>query len=210
MYVAHWVVSAGCITFRAMYCTSNNRPLCIIIRVVTGMVRDTSLPCWADQTPTLTELLYPNQEMHRIAIFPILQSVNVRKLICAIASPSLGRQLQITTARKTDGVYKALTSMRVRIPWIEALTMQREQENGPAKLPIPPAGLSNRDLLPKKMSDSFHRVVCICTLIGYIRLTTWLNMQVIPLAQDPWLLDNYLNANGRIRCAVSKAECDSF
>lgn len=110
--------------------------------------------------------------MHRMAIFPSLQSAKVGKLLCAIASPLLGRQLHTTTARKTDGVYKALTAMRVRIPWIEALTRQREQEKDSAKPPIAPAGLSNRDLLPKKMSDSFHRVVCTCTLTGYIRLTT--------------------------------------
>ena len=98
--------------------------------------------------------------MHRIAIFRSLQSANFQKLLCANACPSIGRQLHITTARKTDGVYKALTAMRVRIPWIEALTKQREQENGPAKQSIAPPEFLNRDLLPKKMSDSFHRVVC--------------------------------------------------
>lgn len=108
----------------------------------------------------LTEWLYSNQEMHRTAIFRSLQGENVRKLICSNACPSLGRQFHITATRKTDGVYKALTAMRVRIPWIEALTKQREQENGPAQQPIAPPGSSNQQLLPKKMSDSFHRVVC--------------------------------------------------
>lgn len=118
---------------------------------------------------SLTEWLYPNREMNRMAIFRILQSANSRKLICANACPSTRRQLGTTTARKTDGVYKALTAMRVRIPWIEALTKQREQEKWPAKQSITPPEPPNRNLLPKKMSDSFHRVVC--TSIGYIRLT---------------------------------------
>lgn len=115
--------------------------------------------------------LYPNREMNRTAIFRILQSASSRKLICANACPSTRRQLGTTTARKTDGVYKALTAMRVRIPWIEALTKQREQEKWPAKQSIIPPESPNRDLLPKKMSDSFHRVVC--TSIGYIHLTAW-------------------------------------
>ena len=101
-----------------------------------------------------------NQGMHRTTIFRILQSANARKLICANACPSTGRQLGTTTARKTDGVYKALTAMRVRIPWIEALTKQRAQENRQATQSIAPPESSSRDLLPKKMSDSFHKVVC--------------------------------------------------
>lgn len=120
---------------------------------------------------SLTEWLYPysNREMSRIAIFRVLQSVNARKLIVANACPSTRRQLGTTTARKTDGVYKALTAMRVRIPWIEALTKHREQEKRPANQSITPPESPNRNLLPKKMSDSFHKVVCIS--IGYIRLT---------------------------------------
>lgn len=120
---------------------------------------------------SLTEWLYPKRDMNRIAIFRILQSANARKLICVKACPFIRtrRQLGTTTARRTDGVYKALTAMRVRIPWIEALTKQREQEKWPAKKSITPPEPPNRSLLPKKMSDSFHRVVC--TSIGYIRLT---------------------------------------
>lgn len=98
--------------------------------------------------------------MNRIAISRILQSAHARKLICANACPSTRRQLGTTTARKTDGVYKALTAMRVRIPWIEALTKQREQEKWPAKQSSTPPESPNRNLLPKKMSESFHKVVC--------------------------------------------------
>ena len=115
--------------------------------------------------------MYSNQQMHRTAIIRILRSANARKLICANACPSIGRQLGTTTARKTDGVYKALTAMRVRIPWIEALTKQREQDNRPAKQSIAPPESPERDLLPKKMSDSFHKVVCTSTSMGYIFLT---------------------------------------
>lgn len=143
--------------------------------------------------------------MNRIRI---LQSAYARKLICANACPSTSRQLGTTTARKTDGVYKALTAMRVRIPWIEALTKQREQEKRPAKQSITPPESPNRNLLPKRMSDSFHKVVC--TSIGCIHSSAWWKLQIIPLAQDPWLLDNYLNANGRIRCALGKSAMRVF
>ncbi|KAL8824263.1 MAG: hypothetical protein Q9191_005174 [Dirinaria sp. TL-2023a] len=70
--------------------------------------------------------------------------------------------------------------MRVKTPWIEALRRQKEEGVDPTKKSGTTASPSTRDLTPKKMSDSFHRVV-------------------IPLAQDPWLNDNYLNANGHIR-----------
>ncbi|KAI4242818.1 MAG: hypothetical protein LQ352_007170 [Teloschistes flavicans] len=90
------------------------------------------------------------------------------------------RQLHVSPRKQTDGVFKELTEMRVRTPWIEALRKKQEEGIDPTKKSSMPATPSDRDLTPKKMSDSFHRVV-------------------IPLAQDPWLLDNYLNASGHIR-----------
>ena len=69
------------------------------------------------------------------------------------------RKLHSTAIRHTDGVYNALTEMRVRTPWIEALRKQRE-DNGNGKdksnIRVTPPG---RDLTPKKMCDSYHRVV---------------------------------------------------
>lgn len=49
--------------------------------------------------------------------------------------------------------------MRVRTPWIEALEKQRKEGFDPTKPPSTPATPPDRDLTPKKMSDSFHRVV---------------------------------------------------
>lgn len=63
--------------------------------------------------------------------------------------------------RSTDGVYPALTEMRVKIPWIEALTKKKEENDHKAKKPPISAEAIDRDLTPKRMSDSYHRVVCI-------------------------------------------------
>ncbi|KAL2041169.1 hypothetical protein N7G274_006113 [Stereocaulon virgatum] len=101
------------------------------------------------------------------------------------------RQLHTSQAYQTDGVYKDLTSMRVRTPWIEALRKQREEETDPTKKSGTPETPPNRDLTPKNMSDSYHRVI-------------------IPLAQDPWLLDNYLNANGHIRLGTIFMDLDAL
>lgn len=81
--------------------------------------------------------------------------------------------------------------MRVRTPWVEALKRQNEEASDPTKTSCTPTTPSDRDLTPKKMSDSFHRVV-------------------IPLAQDPWLLDNYLNANGHIRLGTIFMDLDAL
>ena len=49
--------------------------------------------------------------------------------------------------------------MRVRTPWVEALQKKREEGIDPTKKSNTPATPPDRDLKPKKMSDSFHRVV---------------------------------------------------
>ena len=49
--------------------------------------------------------------------------------------------------------------MRVRTPWVEALRKKREEGIEPTKKSDTPASPPDRDLKPKKMSDSFHRVV---------------------------------------------------
>ncbi|KAL8751827.1 MAG: hypothetical protein Q9199_006164, partial [Rusavskia elegans] len=101
------------------------------------------------------------------------------------------RQLHLSPRRQTDGVFKELTEMRVRTPWIEALRKKEEEGIDPTQRSNTPATPSNRDLTPKRMSDSYHRVV-------------------IPLAQDPWLLDNYLNANGQIRLGTIFMDLDAL
>lgn len=69
------------------------------------------------------------------------------------------RKLHSTAARHTDGVYNALTEMRVRTPWIEALRRKEEATKNGKSGSNEPATPSDRDLTPKKMSDSYHRVV---------------------------------------------------
>ena len=53
--------------------------------------------------------------------------------------------------------------MRVRTPWIEALRKKSEEGIDPTKKSDTPETPSDRDLKPKKMSDSFHRVVYMAT-----------------------------------------------
>ena len=67
--------------------------------------------------------------------------------------------LHITPSRFTDGVYHELTSMRINTPWIEALRMQKEKSTGPSKRSSASTVPQDRDLTPKRMSDSFHRIV---------------------------------------------------
>lgn len=69
------------------------------------------------------------------------------------------QRLHATPSLLTDGVYKDLTEMRVRTPWIEALRKQRQEGIDPTKKSGTSATPADRDLTPKKMSDSFHRVV---------------------------------------------------
>ena len=97
------------------------------------------------------------------------------------------RTFQSSCFRPTDGVYKALTEMRVRKPWIEAFRESKEHkgtENSAQEYPKP-------DTAPKTMSDS------------YVRL-------VLPLAQDPWMLDSYANANGRLRIGALLMDLDAM
>ncbi|KAL9121967.1 MAG: hypothetical protein Q9187_001479 [Circinaria calcarea] len=81
--------------------------------------------------------------------------------------------------------------MRVKTPWIEALRRKREEGIDPTKKSSVPATPSDRDLTPKRMSESYYR-------------------QVLPLARDPWLLDNYLNANGHIRLGTLFMDLDAL
>jgi acyl-coenzyme A thioesterase 9 len=96
------------------------------------------------------------------------------------ANPALARpnanSFHTTTPRKTDGVFQGLEDKRQPMPWIEAF--ERQQRGLPAhKSDDYP---KERDLTPKKMSDSYHRVV-------------------LPLKKDPWLSDTYVNSSGHIR-----------
>jgi acyl-coenzyme A thioesterase 9 len=116
-------------------------------------------------------------------------SRTLRGLMASVRRPaaSVGRQPQhwpqlqargihATAPCQTDGVFRGLTDDRLPTPWIEAF---RAQQNGSATASAE-SQPQERDMTPRKMSDSYHRVV-------------------LPLGQDPWLSDTYINASGHIR-----------
>ena len=75
------------------------------------------------------------------------------------ASFQVIRQLHCTPVHSTDGVYRDLTNMRVRTPWIEALRRQREGGEELNREPATTMTSGSHFIKAKKMSDSFHRVV---------------------------------------------------
>lgn len=81
--------------------------------------------------------------------------------------------------------------MRITTPWVEALKLKRPNEE--TSSPPSPATTSAKpiQLAPKRMSDSFTRVL-------------------LPLAEDPWLLDKYLNAAGDVRLGTILMDLDAF
>ncbi|KAJ5711599.1 hypothetical protein N7488_005755 [Penicillium malachiteum] len=80
--------------------------------------------------------------------------------------------------------------MRVKTPWIDALTQSRETaRNSKAGVEAPP--LPKPDVTPKRMSDSRYSAI-------------------LPLAQDKWLLDTYLNASGNIRLGSLLMDLDAL
>lgn len=92
----------------------------------------------------------------RVAMPHLLQALRksgAPAVVVPLRSRAL-RRFHATPVCSTDGVYRELTNMRVATPWVEALRKQREEKPDPV-INTPP----DRDLKPKKMSDSFHRVV---------------------------------------------------
>lgn len=99
------------------------------------------------------------------------------------------RWLQTTVPRKTDGVFRGLTDDRLPMPWLKAFKMQQAGKGtGATESDSQP---QERDLSPRKMSDSYHRVV-------------------LPLGQDPWLSDTYLNSSGHIRLGTVFMDLDAL
>ncbi|KAL1302748.1 hypothetical protein AAFC00_003099 [Neodothiora populina] len=105
--------------------------------------------------------------------------------------PRQSRLLSTTTQLQTDGVFRALTDERVAKPWIEALRQKQRDGHDPSKASGVPSLPADRDLSPRTMSDSYHSVI-------------------LPLAQDPWLLDTYANANGHIRLGTLFMDLDAL
>lgn len=93
--------------------------------------------------------------------------------------------------QQTDGVFRELTSIRVRTPWVEALRKQQAEGKDPTAASGEPKVPKDRELKPKRMDDSYHSVI-------------------LPLAQDPWLLDTYLNSSGHIRLGTIFMDLDAL
>jgi acyl-coenzyme A thioesterase 9 len=102
-----------------------------------------------------------------------------------------GRSFHSSPSWRTDGVFNELTSMRVRTPWIEALRQQQAEGKQPTQASDKPKVPKDRELIPKHMDDSYHAVV-------------------LPLAQDRWLLDTYLNSSGHIRLGSILMDLDAL
>ncbi|KAI0017999.1 HotDog domain-containing protein [Xylariomycetidae sp. FL0641] len=133
----------------------------------------------------------------------VCRNTSVRRLVASafrLESAAVGRRaasgllrrvpsrgLHSTAARHTDGVFRGLTDNRLPTPWIEALRMQQEGKTTAADEANP----QDRDLSPRKMSDSYHRVV-------------------LPLGQDPWLSDTYINSSGHIRLGTIFMDLDAL
>ncbi|KAF1347805.1 HotDog domain-containing protein [Delphinella strobiligena] len=101
------------------------------------------------------------------------------------------RWLSCSTRLQTDGVFRALTENRVQTPWIQALRKKQHDGHDPTKASGKAETPADRDLRPREMSDSYHSVI-------------------LPLAQDPWLLDTYLNATGHIRLGTIFMDLDAL
>ncbi|KAI8958815.1 Thioesterase/thiol ester dehydrase-isomerase [Daldinia sp. FL1419] len=97
------------------------------------------------------------------------------------------RCLHGTASLRTDGVFRGLTDDRLPMPWIEAWRLQQEGKD----VASDEARSQERDLSPKRMSDSYHRVV-------------------LPLGRDPWLSDTYINSSGHIRLGTVFMDLDAL
>ncbi|CAG9993207.1 unnamed protein product [Clonostachys byssicola] len=114
---------------------------------------------------------------------PVSYAAVIPRCSCASA-----RGFHMTSKRA--GTRNAWMPMRVKTPWIEALTQSQETsrklEYGLQTIqPVKP------DLTPKKMSDSYYSAI-------------------LPLAQDKWLLDTYLNSSGHIRLGSLVMDLDAL
>ncbi|KAF2720747.1 Thioesterase/thiol ester dehydrase-isomerase [Polychaeton citri CBS 116435] len=117
----------------------------------------------------------------------------LRRAPCMCSETILARtrNFSVSSSMRTDGVFRALTETRTPVPFIHAIRQRQQAEKEPqiskSEAPKP----VERDLIPRKMSDSYYSVV-------------------LPLAQDPWLLDTYLNATGHIRLGTIFMDLDAL
>ncbi|KAK5171288.1 uncharacterized protein LTR77_004432 [Saxophila tyrrhenica] len=126
----------------------------------------------------------------------VVKSTLTRTLARGVRSsrllPTKGCRVFSQTPRTgTDGVFRELTAQRTQIPWIEALRKQQEGTQDATASTSQPATPQDRDLSPKRMKDSHHAVL-------------------LPLGQDPWLLDTYANATGQLRLGTLLMDLDAL
>ena len=109
-------------------------------------------------------------KMSRKSSLAILHAAlpSCRQQVSVQLAASQKQFFRISINQQTDGVYKALTEMRVRTPWIEALRQSRESSSPNSMSPPEPV---KPDLTPKRMSDSYFRCVCL----SFDDLHSWLN-----------------------------------
>ena len=101
--------------------------------------------------------LTPTSNMPFQANYRLLQAVFRPHIFRVQRLPHLSRRsFRISRPRGTDGVYKQLTEMRVRTPWIEALRRSRETGTQSAAAASDPP---KPDLTPKSMADSHFSFV---------------------------------------------------
>ncbi|PGH16455.1 hypothetical protein AJ79_01786 [Helicocarpus griseus UAMH5409] len=104
--------------------------------------------------------------------------------------------------RRYRSTFRPVWEGRVTTPWVEALKMQKEGVKGTERGgnvvgsgSAPPQQQQQQqpkvDLKPKRMGDSYYKTI-------------------LPLAQDPWLLDTYLNSSGHIRLGSLLMDLDAL
>ncbi|KAF2863933.1 acyl-coenzyme A thioesterase 9 [Piedraia hortae CBS 480.64] len=111
----------------------------------------------------------------------------VRNISSSKFTSCQARSLSFTANRKIHGVFPELVRRSAQVPWIETLQRRKDAALGrlPAREPL------KRDMTPKKVSDTYHRVV-------------------LPLGQDPWLSDTYLNSTGNLRLGPIFSDLDAL
>lgn len=84
---------------------------------------------------------------------PQMSHTRFCRSIFRLRAPLRARHFTVLPPRRHDGVYKELSALGVQKPWLRALA-DRKAGITPTPAPTPAGGLA-----PKRMSDSFHRLV---------------------------------------------------
>jgi acyl-coenzyme A thioesterase 9 len=80
----------------------------------------------------------------------------------------------------TTGVFRELTAMRVPTPWIQAFNQRKEMEEGKRSGVVGTSSTISEQtptkeqgkLMSKRMSDSYHSVVSVLSLIFIKKITS--------------------------------------